>query len=133
MTGTQARLPGTLPTPRQAREHLQAAIGAERSAAKEVEGFKLHLKSARAELKAAAGEMEAAEEDFLAAAPDSPEERAADAKAATAWARSRKAERGITNLLDTSRAARSRLAECRQKLRSAREELEAVREGRRRR
>lgn len=132
MSGTQARLPGTLPTPRDARARLALAVAREVEASSKVAAFVLHMKSARAALKSAATEAGQAEQDLLAAEPGSPEETAADARHATAWRDLQRAEASIASLLDTSASARADRAEARAALRSAREEMEAIRQGRRR-
>jgi chromosome segregation ATPase len=133
MKATQARLPYTLPTPAQARGKLREARANEANTRNVLSGLKEHLKAAKSEAEAASAELVEAERTLLDAADDSPESLAAEAEQGRAWKRLRTAETGLENLQSTIRAADAEHAESARLLRAAREDLEAVRVGRRKR
>lgn len=133
MKGTQARLPYTLPTPGQARQKLREARGAVASAADDLAKLREDLRSARAEAEAAETDLTQAEHNMLDAAEDSPESAAADADQGRLWRRLLLAESGIENLKATIVKAAGEHDDARRLLRGARGDLEAVRQGRRKR
>lgn len=128
---TQVRLVGTLPTPTQARQRLKDATAAASNASNMHEGMKEHLKAAKKEVAAAEKELVEAERLLIDAVEDSPEARDAEVEQAKAWKRLRLAEKGVENLKATFSSALAELKEKRRVLAAAREDLEAIRQGRR--
>lgn len=61
---TQARLPGTLPTPALARKAHAQAVFTERRALEQIEGLAAAMREARAALKLAAKARQTAEDDL---------------------------------------------------------------------
>jgi hypothetical protein len=133
MKSTQARLPGTLPTPAEARQRLRSASASESATASVLASLRDRLKDACEESKAARLELGEVERTLLDAGEGSPEEIVAQADQGTAWKRLCKAEIGIENLRATVRKAASDHAEAERGLRTTREDLEAIRQGRRKR
>jgi hypothetical protein len=62
--GTQARLPGSMPSPHQARKNHKLAVAKERQAADMVDSAKAALGEAKAALKAAVAERQRCEDDM---------------------------------------------------------------------
>jgi predicted phage gp36 major capsid-like protein len=76
-SGTQARLPATLPTPAQARSALRLARAEVKEKSNIADGMKDRRDAAKDEVKAATAELEEAEVDLLEAESGSKEEGAA--------------------------------------------------------
>lgn len=129
--GTQARLPGTLPTPAEARQRLKDATAAEANTRNTMDSFKEHLKAAKKEASAAEGGLREEERILIDAADGSDEARAAETEQAKAWKRLRVADKGVENLKATYSKAEAEWKEARRRLMAAREDLEAIRQGRR--
>lgn len=128
---TQARLPGTLPTPAEARQRLKDATAAEANARNAKELSADRLKDAKDEAKAAEAELVEAERLLIDAVENSDEARAAEADQAKAWKRLRLAEKGIKNLTATHGGDLTEWKATKARLFAAREDLEAIRQGRR--
>jgi peptidoglycan hydrolase CwlO-like protein len=129
----QAKLPHTHPTPAQCRSNLANALRTLEEKRKVLDGLADHAKAARKETELAAADLGIAEADLLASDPESQEEAAADAAQGQAWARLLKAEQASERLQKAVAYAKAEVADAEKPLRSAREDLAAVREGRRRR
>lgn len=126
------RFPGMLPTPAQARQKLKDATSEEANARHLWEGLKEHQKAAKKEVEAAELELREAERLLIDAAEDSPEAREAEKDQAKAWKRLKAAEKGFENLRATHSSAQVDWKERRRALMAVREDLEAIRQGRRR-
>jgi hypothetical protein len=133
MGGTQIKLTGTTPTPAQAKSKLREATADEHNKRHVLECLRERLKSTKEEATAAEAELVEAERVLLAAADDSEEGAAAEVDHGKAWKRLQLAERGIANLGSTISKASMEATEAKAILRSAREDLEAIRLGRRKR
>lgn len=129
---TQARMPATLPTPAAARSQLRLARDDARAKRNTYDDLKERLAAARDEMKTAGAEVEEAEGDMLVADADSAEEKAASNAHQKAWQRMRRAELDYDKVKATRGNAQHELKKALALLATAREELEAVREGRRR-
>ncbi len=127
----QTRFPGLLPTPAQARLRLKDATSEEANARHLWEGLKEHQKAAKKEVEAAELELREVERILIDAVEDSPEARDAEKDQAKAWKRLKDAERGLENLKATHSSAQADWKEKRRSLMAAREDLEAIRQGRR--
>jgi predicted nucleic acid-binding Zn-ribbon protein len=133
MVETQPKLPGVGPTSTVARRNLCTATEAVRETTDRLAGLKEHLKAARSELETADSELASIERDLVAADVDGKEWRVAEIDHGKAWKRYSQAERGIENLKSTIVAAENAHKEASRILRAAREDLESVRLGRRKR
>jgi hypothetical protein len=129
--GTQARLPGTLPTPAAAKASLRMAREEWRRATSAKDGLTSRLAAARDEAKAAAIELGEAEADLLAAEDGGIEELDADERHAKAVKRFERAEADIVKVRGTIREASRELKAAQAVLTGARAEMQAIRQGRR--
>lgn len=127
---TQARLPATLPDPKQARANLAAARAEERAKRGVVDGLKERAAAARGEISDAALDLEAAEEDLLGTADASPEHLAAQTAHGKAWRRLARARKDAEKVQATRKLAKGEAGAAAAKLAAAREDLEAIRQGR---
>lgn len=131
MTGTQAILPATLPTPAQARNNLRACRNEVKEKTNVAEGMKDRLDAAKEEEKEAAAEVEQAERDLLEADEDSKEEKVASVAHHKAWRRLERARLDKDKVKATLKLARGEARAAAKRLAAAREDLEAIREGKR--
>lgn len=129
--GTQARLPATLPDPRQARANLTTARQEARDKRAVVDGLKERAAAARDEIADAMLDLEAAEEDLLGTAEGSREHLAAQDKHGKAWRRLARARKDAEKVKATRKLAKDEAKAAEGKLVAAREDLEAIRQGRR--
>ena len=127
---TQARLPGTLPTPVEARRRLGEATKAEAAARSEVENFDEYAKAAKEEMEAAEKELSEAERVLVEAAEDSAESAAADLEWGKAWERRSKGEAGLANVKAAARGARGDWKRAKTRLLTCRQDIAAIRAGR---
>ena len=127
----QAQLPGTLPTPREARNSLRMARSAVKEKGNVVDGMEERQAASKEEVEAALEQVEEVENDLLDAAEDSPEYTAADAGHQKAWKRAERAESDLGKVGAVLRLARGELAAAVKQLAAARADIEAIREGRR--
>jgi hypothetical protein len=130
---TQARLPGTLPTPAVARANLRMARRSYQDRQNVVDGMKDRLSAAHDEVKAAGAELDEVEQDLLAADEGSSEDLAADERHGKAMKRAERAANDVIKVAGALRLAQSELADGVRLLAGARGELAAIREGRRKR
>jgi hypothetical protein len=127
----QVKIPETLPTPAQAKQALYTARGDVRQTRETWSRLKLRLKDAKEEQKIAAAELDDLEPDLLDPADEAAE--AVTAKAHTAaWRRLQRAEKDADKVRQAASHARNEYEKACARLATAREDLEAVREGRRR-
>ena len=129
---TQAKLPGTLPTPAAARSNLRLVREEVRRKRGVAESMKARVDAAKEELKAADAETEEVEGDLLDADEGTPLDVSAGANHHKALRRLAHARTDLDKVRATQRLAKSELKEALGRLRAAREDMEAIREGRRR-
>ena len=129
--GTQVKLPGTLPTPAQARGKLKDARAERRTVLGAVLGFKAEIKAIGKELMALEGELEDAERTMENAVEDSPEQLEAEKDQGATWDALCALEKKEANVKGALAKGEARLAECNRILREAREDIKAIRQGRR--
>lgn len=130
-TGTQARLPGTLPTTAQAKAALRMAVAAVKEKGNVVDGMKARFDTAKEDLAEARLKADEAEADLLATDEDSPAGAAADAAHGKACKRLEQASGDIAKVKASRKLAKAELREAEKRLESARADMEAIREGRR--
>lgn len=130
---TQARLPGTLPSPAKARSNLRDAREALRLRRLDHDRQKEHVKRAKDGLDAAGKALDLAEDDLCAAADGSPEETSADAKHDETLRAVDRAEKDLVKVQAALQLAADELTLARRQLGNAREDMRAIREGRRKR
>ena len=128
---SQAKLPHTMPTPRQARSNLREAVANFRTKRVLTTQLEDDCKRAKSELKTADHEIDEAEGDLLASAEDSPEDLDASARLAKAVAHEERAERDLEKVQDILRRSRLELDGATKILRGARGDIRALQEGRR--
>ncbi len=128
---TQPKLPGTLPTPAQAKSALRTAVSALADKRLLVIRLKDDAKTAALDLKRATKEVDVAERDLLAADEGSPEDADAAARLAKWLGMLEKAEDAVDKVKDTARRAQLELDAAAKVLRGARGDVRAVQDGRR--
>jgi hypothetical protein len=128
---TQAKLLGVLPTPAVARANLRMARKQAKEAADVVDGLKDRVSAASDEMKAAAAEVEEAEADLLEADEGSKEDTAAAAAHDKGLKRGHRASTDWEKVKAALKLARTEAKQAGKRLVAAREDLEAIREGRR--
>lgn len=128
--GSQPFLPATLPTPALARSNLRLARSEVRAKRDVVDGLKDRADASREELAAAGLDVDTAEDDLLDAAEGSPEAIAADAHHQKACKRADRARSDLEKVAATRKLAKGELHAADKRLAAAREDLEAIREGR---
>jgi hypothetical protein len=128
---TQARLPGTLPTPEQARAKLKNARAGRRVVLDVVTKNRLDLKAIAKEQEAAEVSLEDAEHTMGDAAEGSPEQLAAETEQAEMWDALGRLEKKAANLKAAQVKAQAALEEADRALRVARDDIKAIRQGRR--
>lgn len=127
----QARLPGTLPTPTQARGALKLARNCVREKENVADGLKERLAAARDEVAAAKAEMEEAEVDLVEADEDSPQEKTASVTHEKSYKRRARAQLDEEKVAKAYHLAQAELRVALKALENARSDIEAIREGRR--
>lgn len=128
---TQARLPGTLPTPAEARRRLGEAATAEQKARDEVQGWNDHAKAAKEEIEAAEKELAEVERVLVDAPEESEAAVSAELEWDKAWARRSHAEAGLANVRAASRGAKADWKRAKARLLTVRQDIAAIRLGRR--
>jgi outer membrane protein TolC len=98
-----------------------------------VEGMEDHVKASKEEVSRAEADIETAEADMLAAPEASDEDLAADAAHAKGMKRLARAEGDLEKVQGTLKLARAEMDKAYASLRLARANLEAIRQGRRKR
>lgn len=129
---TQARLAGTLPSPKQAMSNLRLARIEVRERAAALLDLKTELRKAKAEGAAAAAALEQDEGILVDAADGSPEAAAAESEHRRDMKRAERAERDRAKVAEAVKLAAAEHKQALGHLRAARDDLEAIREGRRR-
>jgi hypothetical protein len=128
---TQAKFPGVLPTPVEARRRLGEASKAAQAACEEVEGFKLDVEGAKERLGQADLELMEVERVLVAAREGSPEEASAEQEWDKAWEVVGEAEKGLANVKRAMKAAKAECGKARARLMAVRQDIAAIRLGRR--
>jgi hypothetical protein len=127
----QAKLPGTLPTPAQARSNLRVTRDCFREKLLVFEGYKERIAASKDEVKAANLEVEEAEADLLAAEEGSKEDIDASSRHGKAMRRKARAQTDLEKVTAARRLAGREMALAAKGLAAAREDVEAIRQGRR--
>jgi seryl-tRNA synthetase len=127
----QPKLPGTLPTPAQARVVLRDSRALRQSRGRVVEGLKLRAKHAAGEVVQAAAELDAAETDLEVAGEGTPEDVDANARHGAAMRRMVRAKSDAEKVSAALALAKNDLRQADAQLAAAREDLESIRQGRR--
>jgi hypothetical protein len=127
---TQPRLPGTLPTPSVARSNLRDARYSVRNQRMLAVEAKEHVKRAKDDLAAAAAAVETAEDDLDKASGDA-EVMAADGAHELSLGLVQKGEAALVKVSAVAKRAADDLGIAEKRLAAAREDLRAIRQGRR--
>jgi len=128
---TQARLPGTLPTPAEARRRLGEATKAEQAARDEVASWDENAAAAKEEIEAAEVELSEVERVLVDAVEGSEAATTAEVEWGVAWERRCNAEKGLANVKASSRGAKADWKKAKARLLVCRQDIAAIRMGRR--
>jgi hypothetical protein len=130
---SQAKLPGTLPTPAQARAALRLARDAFAARTGAARGLKEQVKLCKDTIIKTDDALEEAERDLLGTDPETGEGLAADVAHGKAMAAIERAETDLEKAKASLMVATDDLAAARRTLTGARGDLRAIRDGRRKR
>jgi hypothetical protein len=128
---TQAKMPGVMPTPAQARSVLRLSrddVAAKRAT---VRAMRAQAQAAKDAEAAALADLEEAEGDGLASDDGTEAAVSAEQRQTKEWKRAKKARDSREKVARTLRLARSELKEAEARLAAARDDIEALQEGRR--
>jgi hypothetical protein len=128
---TQAKLPGTLPTPAVARSNLRNARSVVRTREAVLEGLRERAKLARETVSECNLKLDAVEDDLLVAEEGSDQDVSADKAHGEAMRAVERAEKDVEKVAAAVKVAGDELAVARRELAAARADIRAIREGRR--
>jgi hypothetical protein len=127
---SQPKLPGTLPTPTQAKANLRLAVETLAEKRLLLSRLKDDAKTAGLDLKRATKEVSVAERDLLAADEGSPEDADAAARMGKWLGMLEQAEDAVVKLKDTARRATLEMDAATKVLAGARGDIRALQGGR---
>jgi hypothetical protein len=127
---SQPKLPGTLPTPVQAKSNLRSAVETLAEKRLLLSRLKDDAKTAGLDFKRATKEVAMAERDLLAAAEGTPEDADASARMGKWLGMLEKAEDAVAKLKDTTRRGQLEVDQAVKVLAGARGDIRALQAGR---